>query len=1349
MTRVRHSEGGMTFIELLIGVVIVSLITGGIVSAMLTALNIFDPTSHRVVETNDSQTIAAFLTRDAQAAGGTDPSTGALDTTHNLGVSMTDDAGCATAGGSLLLRFKWFDRTPTLAANGEQKVIAHVANYYFLSSTNELVRTTCDSGVTPKTPAAAIVGSPSQIQLATTVQSVTATCDGMSSSCPSFPDTVALTITATNQAGPGNPATSPYTYTVSASLRPEGETPPCDSTIPGCTNPTGTVNPLIALGLCTSGGSDLDVGGSAQVDVNGGITGSSNCPSMHVHLSSGGSLQSGAVTYSTNSVDPFAGLVAPADTCSTSTSNPATTTSGGTIHYHPGTYKTDPSITGNVTVVFDPGTYVFCAGVSIAGSNTHVSGTDVLFYVKGGFTSLNGGTLNLTGRQSQLPSDRDNYTGLLIWQAAADSTSSPMVIAGGTTLNLNGIIYAPSIEVQLRGNSNTFFVKAVIAGAVSFTGTTGITIGTPPPQMSIDLPVPPPSWTAGIPYPPNIKANVSGGSGGYTWTVTGLPTGLSFSATTHLISGTPSPTDLGLFSPQIKVVDSDGDVAIVTFSFTISAAPSITGPATLPSGDVGRDYPPPSTTAVMTEMGGTSPYTWSATGLPHNVQMLPSGAISSPPNTPPDVTGTFNPTITLTDAAGATDTKTYTGLTINALPAITAPSGSSLPPWTTGQPNYSQPITVTGGTGPYVWQLSGAPPGLTINTSGFITGTPTGPQDYTMVVTATDAVGVAASKTYTLTINPGLAICGPPPPPGEINVPYSATFTACSGTPPYAWSSTGVLPPGLTLTPGPTTATISGTPTVKGTYSVTLQLTDSGGGTAAQTYSIVINPPPSINATTLPSWTNGQDYGNSKTTMSGAGGLTPYTWSATGLPPGLNIGPSSGSITGSPTATGTYSGTITLTDAAGIQATQPFTVTINALPSISTTTLPDGEVTAGYSAMVSATLGTTPYKWTVSSGLPPGLSINQNTGVLSGTPTVTGSFAMTIHATDAAGADASVTITINIFGVGTNSLSLTNQSGGGSALVGARLYYRGSTAGSFTITNNIATAGSPKSSNFAALAGTSTGFSFASGTVSTPAGGPFVSAPFTWTNGTTSGPSETITGTDSFGGVSATTLTFVNDSVGPVPTIGATTPNPYTTSTGPTIAGTAGTQAADAAHSADTGNVTVAIYAGPTATGTPLQTISAAAAAGTWSVTPGALIANAQYTVLVTQTDAVGNIGAATKTFVVDTVAPTVTASMVNSGGGNNRITVSGTAGTQMADVSDSADATTVDVEICTAANYASHSNTCSSAWHAFGNTTVAVAGGAYSVQSGNLAAGSYYATVTQTDAAGNAGTVTTGPLTH
>src|SRR5262249_22123021 len=147
----------------------------------------------------------------------------------------------------------------------------------------------------------------------------------------------------------------------------------------------------------------------------------------------------------------------------------------------------------------------------------------------------------------------------------------------------------------------------------------------------------------------------------------------------------------------------------------------------------------------------------------------------------------YSPTITLKDGTGATTTKSYSNIAINAAPSISAPTTSSLPSWTTGQSGYSQQITATGGTAPFVWQISGGPSGLSISSSGLLSGSPTGPQTYSLVVTATDSDGVAASQPYSLTINPGLSISGTVP-DGEINIAYSATLTANSGTAPYHWN---------------------------------------------------------------------------------------------------------------------------------------------------------------------------------------------------------------------------------------------------------------------------------------------------------------------------------------------------------------------------------------------------------------------------------------------------------------------------------------------------------------------------------------------------------------------------------
>ncbi|MFL5946424.1 MAG: Ig-like domain-containing protein, partial [Gaiellaceae bacterium] len=119
-----------------------------------------------------------------------------------------------------------------------------------------------------------------------------------------------------------------------------------------------------------------------------------------------------------------------------------------------------------------------------------------------------------------------------------------------------------------------------------------------------------------------------------------------------------------------------------------------------------------------------------------------------------------------------------------------------------------------------------------------------------------------------------------------------------------------------------------------------------------------------------------------------------------------------------------------------------------------------------------------------------------------------------------------------------NSITVTSLSPVGSALkVGGRIYYRGSTAGggSFKLTNTVADAESgPASSATAALGGTTSGWSHTPSTVSSPAGGPYESNAFSWSQGTSSSPTEILTGADGAGVTTAAgTLTFTDDSNAP------------------------------------------------------------------------------------------------------------------------------------------------------------------------------------------------------------------------
>ena len=139
-----------------------------------------------------------------------------------------------------------------------------------------------------------------------------------------------------------------------------------------------------------------------------------------------------------------------------------------------------------------------------------------------------------------------------------------------------------------------------------------------------------------------------------------------------------------------------------------------------------------------------------------------------------------------------------------------------------------------------------------------------------------------------------------------------------------------------------------------------------------------------------------------------------------------------------------------------------------------------------------------------------------------------------VFATNWQGAESAKSATVTVDGTApTSSISLSSVTGG-AYLSGTTLYYRGTAAGSLSLTNAVSDAGSgPASSSTAALTGTTTGWTHTPSTVSTPSGGPYVSNTFSWTAGTTSGPGEAVTGRDVSANAAVTNLTFANDSTAP------------------------------------------------------------------------------------------------------------------------------------------------------------------------------------------------------------------------
>ncbi|MBQ7001214.1 MAG: putative Ig domain-containing protein [Oscillospiraceae bacterium] len=164
--------------------------------------------------------------------------------------------------------------------------------------------------------------------------------------------------------------------------------------------------------------------------------------------------------------------------------------------------------------------------------------------------------------------------------------------------------------------------------------------------------------------------------------------------------------------------------------------------------------------------------------------------------------------------------------------------------------------------------------------------------------------------------------------------------------------------------------------------------------------------PPTVQITTteLPSGTVGSGY--NATLQASAGG----TWTMTGLPDGLTYDTSTGEISGTPVSAGSYSVAATFTYGDNQTVTASFTLTISEASSdlpeedpviqITTTTLGTGVVGKAYTYPVQVS-GSTSGTWSAAN-LPSGLVINEQTGVISGTPTYEGTFTVTITYTDTA-----------------------------------------------------------------------------------------------------------------------------------------------------------------------------------------------------------------------------------------------------------------------------------------------------------------------------------------------------------
>jgi hypothetical protein len=244
---------------------------------------------------------------------------------------------------------------------------------------------------------------------------------------------------------------------------------------------------------------------------------------------------------------------------------------------------------------------------------------------------------------------------------------------------------------------------------------------------------------------------------------------------------------------------------------------------------------------------------------------------------------------------------------------------------------------------------------------------------------------------------------------GVVGTAFSNNLVATNSPTSYTQTG-GALPPGLSL--NTTTGAITGTPTSSGTYTITATATNSAGTSPAVTitFNITLPPVPVVTASTF-SGTIGVAFSN---TIVATNSPTSYAYTGV-LPTGLSFNTTTGAITGTPTVPASSTISVTATNAGGTSTSATITFNIANVP-VPVVTGATQSITVNTSFSYNVIATNSPTSYALASGsLPPGLTLNTTTGLISGiTSNTPASYTFTITATNAGGTSTAVSFTINV-----------------------------------------------------------------------------------------------------------------------------------------------------------------------------------------------------------------------------------------------------------------------------------------------------------------------------------------------
>ena len=777
---------------------------------------------------------------------------------------------------------------------------------------------------------------------------------------------------ATNQAFSANAAGS-YTVIVTTS---------------GCSSAASTATTVTVIPLPAT--PTITAGGPATFCAGGSVTLNSNSTTGNQWYL-GGNPIGGATNqaYSATAAGNYTVVV-------TALSCPSAASAATTVTVNP--IPPTPTITAG-------GARTFCAGGNVTLNSSSATGNQ--WY-------LNGNPIGGATSQAYSATAAGNYT------VVVTALSCPSAASAATTVTVNPIPPTPTITA---GGATTFCAGGnVTLNSSSATGNQWYLNGNPiggatnqayvaaaagnymvvvtalscPSAASAPTPV----TVNPTPATPTITAG-----GATTFCAGGNVTLNSSSATGNqwYLGGNPIG---GATSQAYSATAAGSYTVVVTASGCPSAASTATTVTVNPTPAMPTISAPGGT--VFCASGNVTLNSSSATG---NQWYLGGNPIGGATSQAYSATAAGSYTVVVTASGCPSAPSTATVVTANTPPTLVYPAaGVALGGSTTNSPTTATDNgTITG----YAVQSQGTyTDTVSVNSSGVVSFSNAASVGmHTITIRVTDNCNATTDATFTLTVScAAVTVTNPATTTGTAGTSFSQTFTQSGGVGATTFSTTSTLPTGLMLA---NDGTLSGTPQQTGTFPIVVKATDSNGcmGNGA-TYTLDIGCPTAATLpTSLPNGTGGTAY-NANVAASPSG---TYAYSVSGtFPNGLTLNTTTGAITGTPALTGTFAFTVTATRYGSCTSSQAYSVTItcptlvDVLPKPTGPTmnpsysLPSATAGANYSTTIAvAPVGGNPAFALIAAPnvLPTGLTLNANTGTISGTTTVTGSFVFRIQAT--------------------------------------------------------------------------------------------------------------------------------------------------------------------------------------------------------------------------------------------------------------------------------------------------------------------------------------------------------------